>query len=163
MSSFLFLSMVFAGLSGSPSFSPRRTVDPLHDDFHAPVAGAAGGGGVARQRTLFGVAGGGQPVGATPCSIRKRTTVLARAVESSQLLGYSAPWMGTLSVLPSTSIGWVSSTFSSARSRPAAPWRDLPGGAARGEQQIVGEHPDDQAARFDRGLDARAEAVALAA
>ena len=96
----------------------------------------------------------------TPCAIRKRTTVLARAVESSQLLGNSLLWIGTLSVLPSTEIGCVSSTFSSCgdlRQQPvgAAFERRLAGG----EQQIVGQHPDHQAARFDRRLHALGEAV----
>ncbi len=98
----------------------------------------------------------------TPCAIRKRTTVLARAVESSQLLGNSAAvdrarcrcCLRRRSGASGRCSGGCAISLSSAVG-PGFERR-----LAGGEQEIVGEHPDDQAARFDRRLDALGEAVA---
>ncbi len=72
------------------------------------------------------------------------------------------PWIGTLSVLPSTATGWTrSSLMTSASSRDYLRAGGIEGGAARAEQQPVGQQLDHQAPVFDRRVHVLAEAVGV--
>ena len=112
---------------------------------------------------MCGHAGRLQAVAATPWRMKKRTTCVARAVDSSQFVGNCELAIGRLSVWPSTTIGWrtsVTSRRAIAVSSPAEDgWRCA---WPLANSDAVGQQPDDEPAARDRRLQRGLQAVLAA-